>query len=443
MLNLLATGALVAFAPSLASDGVPPPGVLVACTGAEQRVASTLRRARLDRTLAPESLTSEIAAFGPEVLRACLDTLERERVAQVVPGDREQKLSEPQREVLLQVLAGLPREQVLHAALERTELSHEAAARRLVLDVLGVAGSVEHLPLLLELAQLEREESPPRAVAQAFQGALVGILAREPRAYDALANYHRDAPPALTESIVRAVGDAGDARGLQFLEHVITFRPEELSLCASQVRRVGRSGDPELDQGLAQRLRWAVDPQRPETCRALLLALGELRDYESVPLLIELMQSPDAGLSGNALWALRRITELEFPALPERWLAWYESELEWFAREEPLALRDLHHGAPSAAAAAARAISERRLWREELAQELATALQRPHPTLRAPICRALERLGVDSVAVELVELLDDDDSESARAAWRALVALTGHELPADSVTWRLALARDS
>lgn len=443
MWSLLTQGALVALAPLSPVDGARPPGAVVACTVAEQHVAAALRRARLDRTLPPESLALEIAAFGPGILRPCLDTLERERVAQVTPGDREQKLSEPQREVLLLTLAGLPRDEVLRATFERTELSRETPARRLTLEVLGAAGNLAHLERLLDLGLLPHEERPPRVVENAFQGALAHLLAREPSAWETLPRYHREAPAALRDAIVCAVGDTGDPRGLDFLEHVITFQPAQLALCASQVRLLGRSGRPELDQGVAQRLRWALDPDRPETCGTLLLALGELRDYESVPLMIELLASADVGTSASALWALQRITALDFPALPERWSAWYESELAWFAREEELVLRDLHSGPPPAAAAAARAISERRLWREDLAQELVTALQRPQPTLRAPICRALERLGVDSVAVGLVELLDDDDPESAQAAWRALVALTGRELPADAMTWRLALARDS
>jgi HEAT repeat protein len=284
---------------------------------------------------------------------------------------------------------------------------------------------------------------PSSEVVASFQAALAGILARQPRAFDVLKAFHREAPPELSDAIVMAVGDAGHSRGLVHLEHVLSFSPESTGLCASQVRRLGRSGDLDLDRALAQRLRWAVDPDRPADCRALLLALGELRDYEAVPLLIDLLESEDRGTAGNAHWALKRITELEFAAAPERWRTWHESELTWFAREEDAVLRALHVGSPSAAAAAARAIGERRLWREDLALELLHALARPQPALRSPICRAIERLGVDNVTAGLVELLDDSDPASAKAAWQALVALTGRELPADAMTWRLALAGDS
>lgn len=443
MWSLLTQGALVALAPLAPADGAPPPGAAMAFSPAEQRVASTLRRSRVERTREAEEFAREIAALGLAALRPCLDTLELQRVACVVPGDVEQMLSGPQREILLLALTELPPPRVLAGGFERLALSQEPAVRRLVLDVLQVAGNQEHLAELDSLALREDEALLRPELEESFQAALAGILRRHPRAYDLLANFHRDAPEPLADAIVRAVGDAGDTRGLAFLEHAITFRTSQLSLCASQVQRLGRSGDRERDAELAQRLRWAVDPDRPEACRALLMALGELRDSESVPILIEFLSSPDAGLSGNALWALRRITDLNFPGLPERWSAWYESELEWFVREQDFVLRDLHSGSPSAAAAAARTISERRLWREELALELLTALRRPHSTLRAPICRALERLGVDSVAPELVDLLDDEDPASVQAALRTLTALTGRDLPADAMTWRLALAGDS
>lgn len=420
----------------------PPPGPVVACTPAELRVASSLRRSRVERTLPAETFASEIAALGQAVLRPCLDTLERERVAAVAPGDTEQMLSVPQRGMVLAALAELPPAAVLSAALERAELSREDATRRLVLDVLGVAGGPQHLLELVAQTLPDDGSEPAPEVVASFQAGLAGILVREPRAYEALRSFHRDAPAALSDAIVMAVGDAGSTRGLSHLEHVLTFQPESTGLCASQVRRLGRSSDLEVDRALAQRLRWAVDADRPEDCRALLLALGELRDYEAVPMLIELLESDDRGIAGNAHWALQRITELKFAAQPERWRAWHEAELAWFAREEDAVLRALHVGSPSAAAAAAREIGERRLWREDLAQELLTALGRPQPALRSPICRAIQRLGVDNVTGGLVDLLDSDP-ESAQAAWRALVALTGRELPADAMTWRLALARDS
>ena len=354
MSSLLIQGALSvlsALGVGLGED-VPPPSGLIACTPAEQRLASRLREARRERSLDDESLPRELAVLGLPILRPCLDVLELERVAQVVPGDKEQILSILQREVVLDVLSELPHGPVLAAALERHQLSSSPAVRRMVLDVLGAVGGSKHLDVLVELGLLEGETRPPRDVQESLQSALVKILQREPKLYERLGAFYRDAPEALGDTIVCAVGDAGDTRGLAFLEHVLTFRPEATSICASQVRRLGRSGEPTLDRGLAQRLRWAVDADRPETCRALLLALGELRDYDSVPLLIGLLESEDAGLSGNALWALRRITELEFPALPARWQAWYEAELAWFEREEEHALRDLHVGSPSAAAAA-------------------------------------------------------------------------------------------
>lgn len=445
MLSLLTHGTLSVLAPLCVGvgDGAPPPGGMIAHSPAEHRLASRLRAARRDRTLDDEQLPHELASFGLQVLRPCLDALELERVAQAVPGDQEQKLSVPQREVVLAVLSELPSASVIAAAIERTELSQTASVRRLVLDVVGATGGSQHLDLLVEQALMEGETWPPREVQESFQAALAKILVREPKLYERLGTFHRDAPVGLSDAILCAVGDAGDPRGLAFLEHVLTFRPESISICASQVRRLGRSGDVRVDRGLAQRLRWAVDVDRPAASRALLLALGELRDYDSMPILIELLDSEDSGLASNALWALRRITDMNFPGNAARWETWYERELAWFEHEEESALRDLHVGPPSAAAAAARAISERRLWREDLALELLGALERPHPALRAPICRALERLGESNVALGLVELLDDADPDSAAAALHALVELTGRDLPADVSTWRLALAMDS
>jgi hypothetical protein len=432
---------LAAIAPSAtAQAGELPPGFVPALSPEQVRLATALRRSRVERKLDPAIFAAEIAAGGIAQIDSCLTVLEIERIPPVQPGESPQVLSRPQREIVLAALGSLRREPVLAATFARLEAWPEQSTRVVTLGVLSVAGEAKHLDQLSKLALPVHAEQPTGAAEEAFREAMAGILKRDPHAFERLPALLRDAPEVLAGSIVIGVGDAGQRSGLPFLADVLRFRTDLGSLCADQIRRIGRSGKAEVDLELAQGMRWMLDPARPELCRTALLALGELHDYESIPGMIVLLSSSDRGLSSNALWALQRMTDLRIPAIADRWEAWYAKEQSWFQREEAATLKDLHTGTAAESSRAIRHLGERRIHRGELAVELIMALERPERHLRTQICGALSRLGADAAVPALVEMLEDADPVCAQAAWRALTQITGQELPASASQWRAALA---
>jgi HEAT repeat protein len=441
----LLLAALLLPPPARALDGagevpVDPPRALAP---AEAELVVILRRARSEEDPAFDALAEEAAAVGVPGIRASLRLLERERVPPLEPEQTEQVLSEPQRELLLAGLARMEREAVLEELADRMALAHDVAGRLLALRVLGAVGDTESLQGLVGLALAEGEEEPPPRLEEALREAIALILVREPSAFDRLHEELRRTPDDLQGVWIAAAGDTGSPRTLELCAHALGFRTELAPIATAQVLRVGRSPHPELNRELVERLRWMLDPTRAGLCRSVLLALGELGDYESIPTLIELLDGPDEGLSQNALWALQRITGLPFPASAQRWRSWYAQELAWFEHEERRVLRDLGSRDPARVSGALREIGRRRTQRESLAVEVLAVLERSEPSLRAQACDTLGVLGAEVALPALVERLEGDIPYCAQAAWRALGSISGLDLPAQGGAWRDALALDA
>jgi HEAT repeat protein len=208
---------------------------------------------------------------------------------------------------------------------------------------------------------------------------------------------------------------------------------------ASQVTRVGRSLDPKANAEVVDRLRGLLQSGDPNVQRAVALALGELRDERSIPVLIDLLEGSDVGLAQNACWALQHATGLEFPASAERWRQWYAQERSWFARAERGILRDLGSRDPSKVSTALREIGRRRTERDALATEVLEVLTRAEPSLRAQACETLAALGSSVALPALLERLESDIPFCSQSAWRALCGITGLDLPPDVTAWRDAL----
>jgi hypothetical protein len=87
---------------------------------------------------------------------------------------------------------------------------------------------------------------------------------------------------------------------------------------------------------------------------------------------------------------------------------------------------------PELVVAALRAYGEHRTRRGELAEEVARVLTNAHPELRRLACAILQALGSSSASSALTAALDDPDASVGDAAWKALKAITGLELPRNS-----------
>jgi HEAT repeat protein len=382
------------------------PGWTWEATPAHLEVARALRESRRASAGTSARLVARIAAAGPGALEAQLDVLARRRVPETGPDDAPQVLSDPQRELLLAAIARMPSAAVRAAVAARLEAAPDDADTRLaaihVLGAVGAAKDLARLPALAPRKHVEERVRPlTREAREAVRAACAAILGRDARALEVLQGAVHAHPPLAPQAVALAV-------------------------------KCGRSTDPALDREFAAWMTGELRGARPEYARSLLQAIGVLDDGANVPALIERLEDADGGVRESAVWALRRVSGLGFAEDPQPWRVWYADEAAWHERARPRLREDLGSHDVERVVAALRAYSDRRTRRAELAEEVAVVLGCAQPELRRLACSVLQQLGVPSACGALAGLLEDAEDTVSEAAWQALRALSGLDLPRDA-----------
>ncbi|MEQ1892718.1 MAG: HEAT repeat domain-containing protein [Planctomycetota bacterium] len=410
-------------------------------TPEEEAAIRLLRTLRKKDRPADEVLVAQLSLPGEQLFPLFFEVLSRRQVP-ALEGGEAQILSEIQEEILLQTVAQLDRETVLAHVEAQLLAGADLRLRYAAMLSIGRAGRANDLPQLFELALPAAEPALDKRMALGLERAVTALARRDPRTFEQLVSLRRITRAELLPTLIDALGEAGDPRGLLYLGELL-YWAEPLALdIMSQIPRVGASGDPALDEPLRVRLRPFLAPDRPGHCRAAITALATLADLESIPGLIALLTSEDRGLKENAHWALKELTGLGFSAAPDTWARWHQSELSWTVRSKALELQRLQNGDPAEAAEALCTLLTHPFARVDLRRTLPELLRSRHPALRGLACRTLGELGVVEATEKLVWTLEDEIPEVRSAAHAALRQLTRLDLPLEPVAWQSATHSD-
>jgi HEAT repeat protein len=409
--------------------------MLPAWTPEEEAAIRLLRTLRKKDRPAEEVLVGQLSLAGERLFPLFFEILSRRQVP-ALDGGEEQILSEIQEEIVLQTVAKLDRETVLAHVEAELMSGADLRLRYAAMVSIGRAGRANDLPQLFELALPAAEPALDKRMALGLERAVTALARRDARTFEQLVSLRRITRAELLPTLIDAVGEAGDPRGLAYFGELL-YWAEPLALdIMSQVPRVGASGDPALDEPLCVRLRSYLAPDRPGHCRAAVTALATLADLEAIPGLIALLTSEDRGLKENAHWALKELTGLAFSATQETWSRWHQAELSWAVRSKAHELQRLQNGDAVDAADALRTLMTHPFARADLRTALPELLKSRHAALRGLACRTLGELGVTEATEKLVWTLEDEIPEVRAAAHAALRQLTRLDLPLEPVAWQ-------
>jgi HEAT repeat protein len=335
-------------------------------------------------------------------------------------------LSSVQEALLEGALEGIPRTVVI-AAMEDVLRGKEGdSVRRLRIQIEGCVGSAGELPALFDLALHEKETSIAPRLEEKLRAALSKIAARDPERADAwLLRHWEQLRKPLLEPVVMALGDADDPHGVAVLTSIATWNDELAFLAIAQVRSLGPSTDEDVNYALLEVVRRRLDLTRPDRSQALVLVMGELSDFESIPLLLDLLEDSGEGMSKSALWALQRMTGLRLPAKAESWRRWLDQELAWKENERADVLQRLDSPERADVVAAVQELARHRYERPFLAERLAETLENPDPMVRVAACEGLAALASPAPKEALLRARKDHDSRVAAAAEHALGSIFG------------------
>ena len=417
-LSRLAPFALVLLAATAWSQDAPP---RAGSPSHEAQVSAALATLRDGEAEAGTACRQRLSALGrsavPTLLTFLLDPYHaQDEQGPLVGPDAQQ--------ALIEVLGAYPQSLVLpelHAQLEDVDALEDRRRCVKLLGRLGGASSVE--PTLALVAGMEPVRRQMHTIQRELQSTLALVLERHPEAYGTLLATVEDLEPLLQATVARAIGAAGGGQGLAVLERLMG-RTVELDRAALEAVGQLDPTDPACLDGCAGLLSWHLNSDDVESRRFATASMARHGGVDQLDALLSLLEAPDARVRRNAHLAVRSITGLDLGTSPEPWAAWLQRELAWYEHSSPGLLETAAQGDAGAAFKAMRELSEHRLFRRELAEQLAPVLSRPEEVLAVAACGALGRLGGPAAVAPLEDTLDDRREAVARAAATALGTLS-------------------
>jgi HEAT repeat protein len=408
------------------AHGAQRPAAAPDLTVAEQSVVRALRATRAKPPPPVEQSRAAVVKQARAVVPLLIVMLD-ERKVPGVDGLASQRLSIAQSELIHAGLRVAGRREALAALDRRLAGSSETSTRAAAIEVYGLFGEAKDLRTIVQLAGGAADGELDARIDTTLQQAIAAVLGRDERAFDALSAVARDRSRSVLASMLFGVGAARDARGLSFVADVLAWHAELAVEGLSQIRLMGRSPSPEVDERLAEFARESLDLTREARCRAATVALGALEDPHALPALIDLLESHSSGMRDDAAWALRRISGQDFQLARDDWALWYGDERRWY--DEQMGEQSAALGTDDLAqfAAAVQVLSRHFLYRHEVAEALLPSLNRTEPQLRCVVCAALGELGSTVAVRALTETVGDEDDSVSACARAALRAITGRD----------------
>jgi len=312
----------------------------------------------------------------------------------------------------------------------------EPSLRREAQRLLGCMGCADHLKLLARLTQpLQERGTVEPELREGFGAAMGAILARDPAALGQVRSLFSESPPGLASSIVDAVAGVRSHTATRIMADLLGRSPGLDPLLLARLAERGRlrvSGEESVFESVRRYLR----QRDPALVSAAVLACGELGDDGSVEFLMDLLEHADERVRHCAFKALRDITGLGFGEEAARWRSWYQAETRWWEDVAEATLVHVERGRGLEFVRAAREALEHRLFRDRIAEAFAQGLSRRSGGEEVLLsCRALAQLRSPVGIPSLIECLERSDPEVRSAAWKALRAITGVDLPPEVDSW--------
>jgi hypothetical protein len=372
-----------------------------------------------------EEVGARLRVLGLPAMQALLDAW-----AMGIDG---RVLSDQEARIVQGAILALPTRSVLRHLEEN--LSPQIATyaqKRNAFAILGQIGHPKSISFMVTLASTARDDR----TAPHLQAALAGVARRDTRALDTIRDESFHTDDWLTPVLLRSMGDAGVREGLRVLAPLLFARDEFTAIVLAQIGSIAERVGPPFTESLVSDVRPFLHSQDSGVRAASARAVGHLGDIDSMARLIELLDTTSAQVRSESLSSLKQIAGRTFGTDTKRWQSWHLGELAWWRSTWPNLRETLQSSEPAEVAQAMRAVVRRRLFRDQVAEEVSKLLFDPDPILRRLACQSLGQLGSEVPLIALMGTLDDPDEEVARSAHQALARLTSLQLPADSNGWR-------
>jgi HEAT repeat protein len=308
-------------------------------------------------------------------------------------------------------------------------------ARIVALDVLGRQGTAEGLGLFFELLAASGDELEHRALRTIASDALLAMLRRDNATAPALERMLLAAPLASQDLACETLARCNRPAAVGLLGKLFGRDPGLDRAALEALVQLGERFPWRVGDEVGTRLRSALKREDPRMRAAVARALGRTGDVPSFPALIGLLADPDPAVVRAAQWALREISGETRISAAEDWQAWFEAETSWWQERGHARLEAFDPENPARLSEALRELGAHPVARTSVVEALAGAIAELDPPAKLVACGTLSRLGSRRAVPALIECLYDPSEELRTAAWQALCALTGEDLPPEPQLW--------
>jgi HEAT repeat protein len=388
-------------------------------------IAGQLRASRRAGDAEQRQIAARLTGMGAPAVGDLLEIMVQGRVPKSKPADAPQLLSVPQRALVLDTIARLPATTIRTQLEERLASAPTDATRMAAISVLGAIGNEGDIERMGQLAPLDESGELTSASRPVLREAWARVIRRTPRSYDFVASGLHEMPPALTQEMLEALSDVGDGRALAIFFQAARSRPAQARTAVALVPLLSPSSDVSVSLEFAAWLRGQIDPARTEWTRAVFNALGTLDEGNAVMEILPSLESEELPVRESALAALRKISGLALPCDKKRWQSWYGEEIRWLGDARALRAQRLQERRAADVVGLLREYGQHRLFKSDLAADLAPFLDHPDPAVRALTCETLGRIGSQAALRNILPLLDDSAPTVSAAARSALAAILG------------------
>lgn len=346
---------------------------------------------------------------------------------------------------ILQYLNGTPDESALRAAFEailetddKNTVSHlislldadSKAVQIAAINALGRIVTPETITALTKI-MMETQDSDLFKPAQA---GIIAILRSEKvsgTTFAVLTAIAEEGRKIEKIRIIHCLGASGNRRA----GHVLIgfLEDPEMSVTVAAIAALGTLKV--SDHRISFRLRRFLDEPNPYIRKEAALALGKLRDIESIHDLINLLDDAHPGVIDTAHWALKQISGKRFSKSSVYWDTWWQDEEEKYQTELDDLLGQIHGEVTGRRVMAIRGLSRMVLGREEIADNLLQLTSDNNPMIRGEACAALGIMKISQAVPDLIACLDDTNNDAKSRAHRALQQITNQDLPAVRDDW--------
>ena len=348
-------------------------------------------------------------------------------------------LSAEEKTALRASLYARPREERDAFFEERLRTGPTLVERATLLKFMGTHGNVNDVATLLAWAQTEPDDVRiPRAIQAAFSASLGELYRRDQDALKRSLWAYRRAHLSLLPGVVASINSSAEPARLDALTAILGEHPAFDTHILSEIDALVKRARFAPSGRSQERVRRYLSSQDESLRDQAILVVRTLGDGSAVEILVKMLKNADQALAKQITETLYALTGESLGPYRDVWDNWLEqASTKWQAKGARF-LSVAANGSPNKASSAIKELATMRMYRDEVIDPLARALDRDETEIVALAAASIGHLGSLRATPHLLHALEDPRIEVRRAAYTALRRLTGENHGAQPTAWRAA-----